>query len=127
MKRSLKVLALFLLLAMAVTAFVGCSKRLSGTYENVASDGTVALLVFDGNEFTYTLGTTQLIGEYEIKKDGESYRIIMMYDETVINGGKPQRLDTPSYIGSEDGLGLRIGDDYITIGNGTNVTKYSKK
>ena len=126
MKRSIKVLALFLLLAMAATAFVGCGKRLSGTYEHVETNGQVSLLVFDGEEFTYSLDSTQLIGTYEIKKEGENYRIIMMYDETVVDG-KVKKLDEPLYIGSEKGVDLLIGEGFITVGSGLEAAKYTKK
>ena len=124
MKRKVKILALVLVLATALTAFVGCGKRLSGTYEGKSDDGTVVLLAFDGNEFTFTKGTTQLKGTFEVKKDGENYAITMTYDETVIDG-KTTKLETPQDI--YNGSMLRIGEDYITIGNGTQVRKYIQK
>ena len=122
MKTVVKILALVLVLAAAVSMFVACSSRLSGSYEATTSDGEVSLLVFKGEEFTYTKGTTQLKGTYEIKKSGDSSLIFLIYDQTVVNG-KTTKLDTPRYIGSEDGLSLYYGDDYVTIDN----TKYTKK
>lgn len=127
MKRTVKILALVLLLTMAVTAMFSCGKKLSGSYENTDSDGTVSLLVFEGDEFTYSRGTTQLKGTYEIVKDGDEKRIIMIYDETVTGSGKVTKLDKPLYIGPEEGRVLRIEDDYITIGSGTDIRKYTKK
>lgn len=127
MKRTVKILALVLLLTMAVTAMFSCGKRLSGSYENTASDGTVSLFVFDGEEFVFKYGTTQLKGTYEIVKDGDEYRIIMLYDESVTSSGKVHRYDTPLYMGPEEGDVLRIEDDYITIGTGTDIRKYTKK
>ena len=124
MKRTVKILALILVLAMAVTALVGCGKRLEGTYESTASDGKVVLLVFDGKEFTYTMGSTQLKGTYEIKKSGEDYTFTMICDEEVTDNGV-EKLEEPVTI--YDGTSIRIGEDYITIGSGTNVRKYTKK
>ena len=134
MKRTVKVLALVLVFAMAVTALVGCGKRLDGTYEYVGEDGKVVLLAFDGNDFTYTTtsknvltgatGTTQLRGTYKIEKDGDNYSFTMICDEAVTDNGV-QKYEEPSVI--FDKALIRIGEDYISIGSGTSVRKYVKK
>ena len=134
MKRTVKVLALVLVFAMAMTMFVGCGKRLKGTYEYVGEDGKVVLLAFDGNDFTYTTtsknvltgatGTTQLRGTYKIEKDGDNYSFTMICDEAVTDSGV-QKYEEPSVI--FDKALIRIGEDYISIGSGTSVRKYVKK
>lgn len=127
MKRTARILALVLLFAMAITAMFGCNKTLSGSYEHTDSNGTVSLIVFDGEEFTYSRGSTQLKGVYEIKKSGDKQLIVLMYDETVTGNGKANKLDKPLYIGSEDGNDFVQGDGYITIGSGSSMTRYKKK
>ena len=127
MKRTVKILALVLLLAMAVTAFASCGlfgKRLSGSYESTSDDGSVVLLTFDGDEWTYTKGTTQLKGTYKIKADGEHYSITMTQYESVTSGTVTV-LQEPKNM-YENAM-LRIGEDYISIGSGTQVRVYNKK
>lgn len=125
MKRTVKVLALVLALIMAVTALAGCGKRLSGAYESTNDSGSVVLLAFDGKDFTYTMGSVQLKGTYEIKKNGDAYTFTMICDEEVTENGGAQKLDEPVTI--YDKTPIRIGEDYITIGSGTSVRKYVKK
>lgn len=125
MKRIVKVLALVLVFIMAVTALVGCGKRLSGTYESKTDTGKVVLITFDGKDFIYTIGNTQLKGTYEIKKSGDAYTFTMICDEEVTENGGVKKLEEPDYI--YDKAPIRIGEDYVSIGSGTQVRKYTKK
>ena len=124
MKRTVRILALVLVFAMALTALVGCGTRLSGNYESVGNDGNVVILSFDGNDFSYKQGTTELKGTYKIVKNGDAYTITMNLDERVVEG-KAEKLAEPYDIYKD--AALRIGDDYISIGSGTSVKKYTKK
>ncbi len=123
MKTVVRILALALVFAMAVTMLVSCGARLSGTYEN-SEKGEV--FVFDGKEFTVTTGTTQLKGTYEIKEDGEETRIILLIDERVADG-RVTKLEEPRYMHSEKGLVLRQGEGYISIGEDYSFVRYNKK
>ena len=124
MKRTVRILALVLVFAMAVTALVSCGNRLSGNYESVDNSGNVVILSFDGNEFSYKQGTTELKGTYKVKKSGENHTITMTLDEKVVDG-KAEKLEEPYDIYTD--TTLRIGEDYISIGSGTSVKKYTKK
>lgn len=126
MKRTVKVLALILVLIMAVTAFVGCKKRLSGTYEGVNSAGGAVLILFDGDNFTYKNSTTgtELKGTYEIETHGEEHFITMICEESITTYGGAKKLENPYSI-FEDAT-LRIGEDYISIGSGADMKKYTK-
>ena len=127
MKRTVRILALVLLLVMAVTALASCSKQLSGSYEYVDKDGVVNLLVFDKDEFIFNHGSTQLIGNYKIQAEGENYRIVLMYDETVTPALGSQKHETPLYVGGEEGVPLRITDAYIVLGTGIDAQRFVKK
>ncbi|MBE6656161.1 MAG: hypothetical protein E7609_04760 [Ruminococcaceae bacterium] len=123
MKFLVRILALALVLIMALSMLVACGGRLSGTYESESGD----MYLFEGNEFTCASGTTQLKGTYEIMKDGDETRIVLRYDERVVDG-KVTKLEEPRYIGSEKGLILRQGEDYISMSEGNGIfTRYNKK
>ena len=124
MKRTVKILALVLVFVMAATALVSCGKRLSGEYAAANSAGNTVTLTFKGNKFEYKTGTTDLKGTYEIKRNGENYTITMTCNESVVNGTST-KLEEPYFIGGGE-LALRIGEDYITLGSGTNAKKYTK-
>ena len=127
MKTVVRILALALVLVMALPMLVACGGRLSGTYESETGE----MFLFDGKEFTCANATTQLKGTYEIKKDGDETRIFLAYDERVVDG-KVTKFEEPRYIGSEKGLILKKGEDYIGLyiglseGNGI-FTRYYKK
>ena len=123
MKRTVKILALALVFIMAATVLVGCGTRLSGTYEYV-NGNSVEILSFDGKDFVYKVDGVELRGTYEIEKKGEDYTITMIEEEYVVDGkvGAPE---TPEPI-YEKAM-IRIGEDYITIGSGTDAVRYSKK
>ena len=126
MKRSVKIVALMLLLVMAFTALVSCS-RLSGTY--VSSDGT--MIVFDGENYTYTtkVGETpvEFKGTYKIKNDGEDSLIFLLKEEQSVDG-TPKKLENPTYIGGDNdgtefGLNYAKGEYEVVLENGSTVTK----
>lgn len=117
MKRTVRILALVLLVAMAVTALSACSGRLSGTW--VDQEGNS--VAFNGTAFTITYGALQMQGTYEIKKVGADYRILLL-QEKQINNGVVTTLTSPQYIGSANGLEFRRGEGYIWI----DQTKYEK-
>lgn len=123
MRRSVKFLALVLVLVMAVTAFAGCAKRLSGIYEATV-EGNIVTLSFDGKDFIYKNGSVELRGTYDIQSVGEKYFITMTCDESAVNG-QVTKLEEPENVYDE--AEIRIHEDYISIGNGATMTKYTKK
>ena len=120
MKRTVKIVALVLLLAMAFTALVSC-ERLSGTYVDSAEE---AMYVFDGKEFTYTYNNVEFRGTYEIVGEDEDMRIILTILERATESSPLTKLDEPEYIGTKDGVDYVRGEtsdgrEYVRISTTT--------
>ena len=123
MKRTVKIVALMLLLTMALTAFVSCA-RPSGTYVDSAGE---CMYVFDGKAFTFTYNEVEFRGTYEIVGEDEDMRIILTILERATGSTPLTKLEKPEYIGDETGVTYARGEDsegreYIVI----STTRYSK-
>ena len=123
MKRTVKIVALVLLLAMAITALVSCG-RLSGTYVDAAEE---AMYVFDGKEYIFTYDGIEFRGTYKIVGEDEDMRIILTILERATGNTPLTKLEEPDYIGSEAGVSYARGEtsdgrEYIKI----DVTTYYK-
>ena len=116
MKRTVKIVALVLLLSMALTAFVSCA-RPSGTYVDSAGE---AMYVFDGDEFIYTYNKVEFRGTYKIVGSDEDMRIILTILESATENTPLTKLDKPEYIGDEKGVDYLRGEtadgkEYVKI------------
>lgn len=123
MKRTVKIVALVLLLSMAFTALVSCG-RPSGTYVDGAGE---AMYVFDGKEFTYTYNEVEFRGTYKIVGEDEDMRIVLTILERATANTPLTKLDKPEYIGGEEGVTYVRGEDsqgkeYVVI----STTRYTK-
>ena len=116
MKRTVKIVALVLLLSMALTALVSCA-RPSGTYVDSAGE---AMYVFDGDEYIFTYNSTEFRGTYKIVGSDEDMRIILTILESATKDTPLTKLDKPEYIGDETGVEYMRGEttdgkEYIKI------------
>ena len=116
MKRTLKIVALMLLLSMALTAFVSCA-RPSGTY---VDSGATAMYIFDGKEFTYTFNGVEFRGTFEVVKDDDEMFIRCLVLEQATSNSPLTKVKEPFYIGSEEGMPYSRGEttdgkEYIKI------------
>ena len=123
MKRTVKIVALVLLLAMAITALVSCG-RPSGTYVDAAEE---AMYVFDGKEYIFTYDGIEFRGTYEIVGEDEDMRIILTILERATGSTPLTKLEKPDYVGSKDGVSFARGEtsdgrEYVKI----DVTTYYK-
>ena len=116
MKKSVKVLALALVVVMLCVSLVSCGKKLSGEYEATIL-GSGVVLEFEGKKVTYTakvLGVeaASVEGEYSIKGD-----------EITLSFGEDDK-DAKKLNGTFD---FEEGDDYIKIGEFGKFEKVEKK
>ncbi len=123
MKRTVKIVALMLLISMALTAFVSCA-RPSGTYVDAAGE---AMYVFEGKNFTFTYNDVVFKGTYEIVGEEEDTRIVLTILERATENTPLTKLDEPEYIGTEEGVTYVRGEDsqgkeYVII----STTRYTK-
>ena len=78
MKKSVKVLALAMVVLMLSLSLTACFNRLSGEYEHESLLGDSSY-TFKGNKFTYNYGSIEIEGTYKIEDD----KIIFELDEDV--------------------------------------------
>ena len=118
MKKFVRVFALALALLMLVSVFVGCGKRLSGTFKS--EEG--AMYVFDGAEFTYTGAQDGYVlkGSYVIEEQDADLRIFLTVEEQGKNINELKVLDEPYVIGGEKGVEFIEREGFIRISE----TKY---
>lgn len=117
MKRTVRILALALVLALAFTAFVACGKRIPGTY--TAEAGTYT---FKGNDFSFVSGKVELKGTYKIKEESGDLRIYLYLEEELVDGKVTQTYtgDNIKALGDgENGLNFQEGDGFIVIDKNT--------
>jgi hypothetical protein len=84
MKKTIRILSVFMIIAILSVAFVGCSKKLSGKWVSEGNfmgfAGSKTVLEFSGNKVTRTITTSNFItgestttatGTYEIMEDND--------------------------------------------------------
>ena len=121
MKKSLRILALALVLVTVVAAFASCGKKLSGTY-SAEIFGTGTKMTFDGKNVKIAI-TVTLLGEvasldatYKIKDDKITFEIA---DEDEISNELAKKVVAEL----EKPAAFEEGDNYIKIGG----VKYTKQ
>lgn len=121
MTKSIRVVALLMVVVMLCVSLASCAKKLSGEYSaDVLGTGTT--MTFDGKNVKIAI-TVTLLGEvasldatYEIKDDKISFDIAD--EEEVTNELAKQVIES-----LEEPVAFEEGDDYIKIGD----VKYTKK
>ena len=114
MKKTIRIVALMLVLVMSVCALASCGKKLSGEY---AAGGDLAgtSYTFKGSKVTIEMGGVEAEGTYKIKGDKIT---IEFADE---NEDDASWSDIFQLLNGEHDF--EKGDDYIKIGD----TKYTKE
>lgn len=121
MKKSIRIVAMLMVVLILCMSLASCAKKLSGEY-SADVFGTGTTMTFDGNNVKIAI-TVTLLGEvasldatYEIKDDKISFDIAD--EEEVTNDLAKQVIAS-----LEEPVAFEKGDDYIKIGD----VKYEKK
>ena len=121
MKRTIRIVALMLVLVMSVCALASCGKKISGKYEGELDLGVAKATVtydFSGSKVEITTKTTNILGQVETETEEAKYEITENDDGTM----------EITFITEKDGkeventVAFEEGDDYIKLG----IAKYSK-
>ncbi|MBQ9736737.1 MAG: hypothetical protein IJV96_08140 [Clostridia bacterium] len=123
MKKTVKIVALALVLVMALGLLASCGGVERGEY--VSEKGYT--YEFSGNRYTYTMDKVVLKGTYTIKDVDGDKMIICEIKERFVDGkeiefGEDDK-ESDRYIGSKTGVKFIEGDGYIVVG----TTKYTKR
>lgn len=123
MKKSIRILALIMVLALGMVMLASCAKTISGTYEGEV-DAVIlkytATYEFSGSKVTITKKTTTLLGTVDSVTFDGSYEIAENDDGTMeitfTLDNEDEQIKSGTYTFEE-------GEDYIKIG----LFKYTKK
>ena len=109
MKKTVRILALALVLVMMVACLASCGNKLSGKYGN-----EVFSLTFDGDSFTATtLKVFSISGTYEIRENEEGVKKIVF---ALGEDSEANKKYFENLLGGTGGATLEEGDGYIKIG-----------
>ncbi|MGM9632030.1 MAG: hypothetical protein ACI3XL_02935 [Eubacteriales bacterium] len=116
MKRTIKLVAVFMIIATLALSLVSCGKMLSGTYTYVLTEENKTTYEFSGNKFTRTVTiggfgfekSTSVEGTYKIEEDqdkADALVIILTYEKD-----GEETSETHSFVEGEEN-----GTKYIKI------------
>lgn len=114
MKKTARILAILMMIAVLTISLASCAKTLKGSYSNTLGSGSAGVTTtytFDGNKFTKTVvmgigtlsNTTKTEGTYEITEDPEnSDQLVIVF--TVTDGDNTTTKSCSLVEGEENGV-----------------------